>query len=159
MFGGQKRQETFWTRALCLMGRVRIFLSPLLWLSSAFWPRRAGWPCHLQFCNAKLFSFFFFPASFFIALVGLTNEGDRCSKEQQISGDENGIRPLHLSVIPEVIQGSHGETSISGEPGWIPLALRADDLSKIFTSLNFFRAKKEARGLRFFLKRGRGTSH
>jgi hypothetical protein len=76
-----------------------------------------------QMSNARLFCSFSFSASLFIALVGLTNEGDRGSKEQQISGDENGIRPYPLRVIPDVIQRSCCEISVTDEPRFVPLTL------------------------------------
>ena len=52
-----------------------------------------------------------------MAIVGLTNEGDRGFEEQQIRGDENAIRPYPLSAIFKVIHRSSRKTSVADEPG------------------------------------------
>jgi hypothetical protein len=60
-----------------------------------------------NFATQSYFRFFFFPDSFFIALVGLTNEGDKGSKEQQITPCHKSSRQLVSYLALLIGLGSH----------------------------------------------------
>jgi hypothetical protein len=67
-----------------------------------------------------------------VALVGLTNEGNRGSEEQQIGGEKNGIRPYPLGVKLGLI-GCEGTSTLNHGPPWLTKNL---DLEKIDQPLN-----------------------